>query len=526
MSEEILSDLPKPPEHLSDYAVDVWYKTGIQILKNGRLTESTLGNLQEICFWEEQKRQIRENLQGRYTAHQMELGSGNISSVNTSVLLTNFKAVQDEINDLRVMFGLKAELPEHISNTPEIPDEVFEYLPDDLRDCCDLIEDKRSRDTFLVMALPVLAFHIKNVISELSEGLYRTDYISYVVKSGARTDRDARRAADLAEVLRSHVADKSVPSLVQPQVSLKTHPKRIQKELFQNGGTAMIFEEYMNVAVKTASFDITFYADLIEKSSTRQPLSLTLENDQTRIVIPSVSVSLNGTLQEIKTLVEHLGEEHLTHYSFYLYESGDEWQSYRPTRSSRKLNDSIHSLSGKLFLLYETLSGRTGPIQIEPSGEQWEMIDETFAEKMRLIDELDLTQNLQIANERAVANTMKLISIFTVLRTHLEGQIDLRSSEVLTPRDTDVVAALWLTDTFMKHAIRMYQNLPAMRKQNYRGDRFNRFYGTLPALFDTPDAVEVATYLSIPERTANRYLSDLVDKNKLRKLKRGVYKKI
>jgi len=179
MSEEILSDLPKPPEHLSDYAVDVWYKTGIQILKRGRLTQNNLVNLEEICFWEEQKRQIRENLQGRYTTHQMELGSGNISSVNTSVLLTNFKAVQDEINDLRGMFGLKSELPEHISNTPEIPDEVFEYLPDDLRACCDLIDDKRSRDTFLVMALPVLAFHIKNVRSA-SWGLCRKPWKSWL----------------------------------------------------------------------------------------------------------------------------------------------------------------------------------------------------------------------------------------------------------------------------------------------------------------------------------------------------------
>lgn len=526
MSEEILSDLPKPPGNLSDYGIDIWYKTGIQILKNGRLTRENLANLEEICFWEEQKGRIRENLQGRYSTHQLELGSGNMGSVNTSVLLTNFKAVQDEINDLRVMFGLKPELPEHISNTPEIPEDVFQYLPEDLRACCELIDHKRSRDTFLVMALPVIAFHTKNVVFELSEGLFRTDFISYTVKSGARTDRDARRAADLAEVLRNHAADRSVTALVHPQLSLKTDPVRIQKELFQNGGKALIFEDYMNVAVKTARFDLAFYSDLIEKSSRRQPLSLNLENDQARIVIPSLSASLNGTLQEIRTLVEHLGEEHLTHYSFYLYESDSEWQSYRPSRSSRALNDTISSLSEKLYLLYETLAGRSGPVYIELSREQWEMVDETFAEKMRLIDELDLTRNLQIANERAVANTMKLISVFTVLRTYLEGEIDLRSSEVLTPRDTDVVAALWLTDTFMKHAIRMYQNLPAMRKQNYRGDRFNRFYGTLPALFDTPDAVEIASYLSIPERTANRYLSDLVDKNKLRKLRRGVYKKI
>lgn len=55
-------DLPKPPEHFSDAAVDCWYKTGITLIRNERLSESNLKHLEDICYWEDYKNRIRENL--------------------------------------------------------------------------------------------------------------------------------------------------------------------------------------------------------------------------------------------------------------------------------------------------------------------------------------------------------------------------------------------------------------------------------------------------------------------------------
>ncbi|MEX0945260.1 MAG: hypothetical protein WD513_01100 [Balneolaceae bacterium] len=525
MEDEILIDLPKPPEHFSDSAIDSWYKTGITLLRGDRLRQSNLIHLEEICYWEDYKNRIRENLQGRFTEHQLEISSGNIGNINTSTLLSNYKAIQDEINELRAIFGLKPELPEHISNTPEIPDEVFDNLPGLLRECCDMIEDIRSRDSFLILAIPVLSIHLPNVQFEVADGVFTPNYFTYIVKSQSGIDRYPKKAIDLASVLNKQALKGDVSGFKVPLIALKSNPGKIQREIFQNLGKGLFFEEYMQVAAGMNSFDVQLFFNLIEKSSLKKPMSLSIENDQNRVLIPEISAAINGTMSEIKTMSEQLGEEYLTNFSFYLFESDGEWKSSRPTTRSKKFNQGIDVLSGKMFELNQLLSKKSSPIFIEPTNEQWQMIDETFSEKMNLIEELDLTQNLQIANEKAVTNTLKLASIFTIIRVYLDQQIDLNSVDVLSPNDNDMIAALWLTDTFMKHAIRLYQNLPVMRKESYRGNRFNRFYGTLPAIFDTSEAVEVAGKLSIPDRTANRYLSELLEKNKLVKLRRGVYKK-
>lgn len=526
MEDDLLVDLPKPPEHFSDAAVDSWYKTGITLIRGDRLRESNLKHLEEICYWEDYKNRIRENLQGRFTDHQLEMTSGNIGSINTSVLLPNYRAIQDEINELRAIFGLKPELPEHISNTPEFPSEVFDHLPSLLSECCELIENVRNRDCFLIMALPVLALHLPNVRFEVADGTFTPNVFTYIVKSHSGIDRYPKKAVDLSSILQKRVLEGTTESFVNPVIELKSSSKNIQKTIFQNRGKGLIFEKYMQVAARMESFDFHLFAELIEKSGSQKPMSLSLENDQTRVLVPALSAALNGTMTEVKTFVENMGEGHLTNYSFYLFESGGEWNSSRPTTRSKQFNKKIELFSEKLFELYELLLKKSSPIYIEPTHEQWQMIDDTFSEKMNLIDELDLTQNLQIANENAVTNTLKLASIFTITRVYLDQQIDLNSVDVLSPNDHDIIGALWLTDTFMKHAIRLYQNLPIMRKESYRGNRFNRFFGTLPAIFDTSEAVEIASMLSIPDRTANRYLSELIEKNKLIKLRRGVYKKI
>lgn len=526
MEDDLLVDLPKPPEHFSDAAVDCWYKTGITLIRSERLRESNLKQLEEICYWEVYKNRIRENLQGRFTEHQLEMTSGNIGSINTSVLLMNYRSIQDEINELRANFGLKPELPEHISNTPELPSEVFDHLPSLLSECCKLIENVRNQDCFLIMALPVLALHLPNVRIEVADGTYTPNVFNYIVKSHSGIDRYPKKAVDLSSVLQKHVLEGNAGSFVKPVIELKSSSKSIQKTVFQNRGKGLLFEEYMQVASQMGSFDFALFAKLVESSSTRKPISLTLENEQTRVLIPELSAALNGTMKDVKFFVENMGEGHLTHYSFYLFESDSEWNSSRPTTRTKQFNQKIELFSEKLFELYELLLKKSSPIFIEPTLEQWQMIDDTFSEKKNLIDEIDLTQNLQIANEKAVINTLKLASIFTVTRVYLDQQIDLNSVDVLSPNDHDMIAALWLTDTFMKHAIRLYQNLPVMRKDSYRGNRFNRFFGTLPAIFDTSEAMEIASMLSIPDRTANRYLSELVEKNKLAKLRIGIYNKI
>ncbi|MFH5885438.1 hypothetical protein ACG2F4_14090 [Halalkalibaculum sp. DA3122] len=88
-----------------------------------------------------------------------------------------------------------------------------------------------------------------------------------------------------------------------------------------------------------------------------------------------------------------------------------------------------------------------------------------------------------------------------------------------------MIAALWLADTFIKHAIRLYHILPKATDVDGKGERYRHFYLALPEEFETSRAILVAEGLNIPERTAHRWLSALTGEY-LTRIKRGYYKKM
>ncbi|MDR8390678.1 hypothetical protein NC796_06000 [Aliifodinibius sp. S!AR15-10] len=50
--------------------------------------------------------------------------------------------------------------------------------------------------------------------------------------------------------------------------------------------------------------------------------------------------------------------------------------------------------------------------------------------------------------------------MFTVLRTFRQNPVSLETATSIKPSQSDMTAALWLADTFINHAIRLYHILP------------------------------------------------------------------
>jgi hypothetical protein len=162
------------------------------------------------------------------------------------------------------------------------------------------------------------------------------------------------------------------------------------------------------------------------------------------------------------------------------------------------------------------------PIYIDLTDEQWQQIDDTFADKMQIIEDLDLSSHLHASNNRAAVLALRMASIFTVLRAFEEDANRLTFEDSLTPTAADMKAAILLADNFIKHAFRLFYILPDSGDSNAKGERFNKFMAMLPNKFETAEAYKIAESLEIPERTARRWLSN---ESRLKRIKRGYYKK-
>jgi hypothetical protein len=213
---------------------------------------------------------------------------------------------------------------------------------------------------------------------------------------------------------------------------------------------------------------------------------------------------------------------HFSRYGLYTFDPERTWQSHRPTKKSKALLESVESASTQLQILHQMLEDREDPIYIDLTDEQWQQIDDTFADKMQIIEDLDLSSHLHASNNRAAVLALRMASIFTVLRAFEEDANRLTFEDSLTPTAADMKAAILLADNFIKHAFRLFYILPDSGDSNAKGERFNKFMAMLPDKFETAEAYKIAESLEIPERTARRWLSN---ESSLKRIKRGYYKK-
>jgi len=214
--------------------------------------------------------------------------------------------------------------------------------------------------------------------------------------------------------------------------------------------------------------------------------------------------------------------------SFLVYCGKNEtaWQSHRPDAISRALNAQLEELKNFLSGLNDALLTRDDPLILELTDNQWQMIDDTFAEKMEIIEELALPSELKKANYKAAIYTLKLTLIFSAIRWFDNDPDKITSRDYIVPDDNDVIASLWIADTCLKHAIRAFEQLPVAVQPDAKGNRYHRFYNVLPPAFETSDAVELAGKMNIATRTAKRYLNTLIKENMLRRVRKGEYEKV
>jgi len=311
--------------------------------------------------------------------------------------------------------------------------------------------------------------------------------------------------------------------LKHPIISSSADLSSVYKIMVANKGKAILFDEKYRLIRSGKDYQTEVFRNLVVNSFREKQVSLPNDQNEKVTVIPKLCMSQCASIDDLKDIVELFGEEYLNYFLFYLHDESPDWESARPTDESRQLLQEIEALSGEMYRLNKMCMNREQSLMVDLTYSQWQMIDDTFQEKISIIEDLGLVQQLNGMLVHLSVYVVKMAVLFRMIRS-LEEETDVQNAETLTARDEDVVASLWIIDTLLKHSVRIYQNLPAM-KENIRGDRYTRFYDVLPIIFDTSQALDFASKISLPARTANRYLSTYLENNYLNKLRKGVYYK-
>jgi len=106
--------------------------------------------------------------------------------------------------------------------------------------------------------------------------------------------------------------------------------------------------------------------------------------------------------------------------------------------------------------------------------------------------------------------------IFTSLR---------KDGDILYCDDVDFETCLFLTsEIYLKHSLSMANKLS--KGKNTYGTPIEQFYNLLPHEFCRDELASLEKECKITSRTINNRINALVNDNKIRRVSRGVYKKI
>ena len=516
MGNNLYTKVPEPPEQLGAESRKTWYMAGLNLVKEGRFTDDAYQQLEDLCYWEEQKLATLDKLR----AVELTPGSPPIK-MTRSVALKNLKTIKAEIDRLRSDLNLEQEESAWISESQPISDEAYKSIPDSLSACCDLFSDASKRDLFLLTSLPALAAYVPGVLAEHADGFYDASLNLFLIDSSGTAESTFKKVLRYLDAApeKNAAEEATYPRLFKSYKSASSH--------YSNQA---LTEIQLPAAVYEANSEMQWEADSDIREFMMQAFENTLRAKSSAPVnnpfIAPMSGCILGDLNRYRDFWSACSAD--TNASFLLYLSGGEpvWQSHRPDTASRALVRGLDTLKSDMLQITGELSARQEPLVIELSEGQWQMIDDTFAEKMEIIEELGLPAELQKTNYNAAVYALKLAVIFSVMRQNDTDPGMLSTLEFLVPDDQDVIAALWIADTCLKHAIRVFEQLPIETEPDAKGERYHKFYNVLPPAFETAEAVELAEKMNIANRTAKRYLNTLIDEQKLTRIRKGQYEKI
>lgn len=442
---------------------------------------------------------------------------------------------------------------EFLMNMPMLPDEVFDKLPEILKQGAAVFQDRRERDVFLTGALSIISGCMRNVV-----GLYRAkehfaNLFVFIIAPAA----SGKGSLTFAKVLGDKFHDKLVAESLEQQkvykIELQEYKRKINdkkqdtselappeeppfKVLFipANNSSARVIqhlkegdEQGIFCETEADTMGAVFkqdwgsYSDLLRKAFHHEPISYSRKTNKEWVEIkkPRLSVALAGTPGQVENLIKSAEDGLFSRFIFYTFKSEIVWVKASDTMNGINLTAHFEQLSDTVLQFVGFLETYE-KINFKLSQIQWDKLNE-FGENCLNSLATFVSEDLSSTSKRLGLILYRVAMVITALRYFDNGEI----SNEYNCTDEDFEIALSLVKVYQDHSVFMFKELP---KQATVTDKLlKQFFDKLSTSFRRKEAITLAeAELGIKERTADLYLSKLVAFKWIEKTRNGIYQKI
>ncbi len=442
---------------------------------------------------------------------------------------------------------------DYLKNTPIIPDEIYNLLPDLLQSGAMAFKDIRERDVFLTGALAILSGCIPDV-----KGLYHQQFVypnlfSFIIAPAASGkgalkfskclgdsyhDRLIKESNEDFQNYKTEMNEykanmysrkKGEPTVDPPEqppfkvlyIPANSSYAKILSHLMQNNECGIICETEADTMGNVLKQEWGSYSDMLRKAFHHERLSSSKKtnNEFNEVKKPRLSVALSGTPNQVTGLIASSEDGLFSRFLFYAYKVEQQWHDVSPYAGELNLTDHFKNLSEKVFEMITYLIQY--PTYVELTKEQWGKLNETCSDMLTEVTTF-IAEDAGSIVKRLGLILFRICMIFSALR---KFELKNKSNSVYCT-ESDFEIALRLVQIYLQHTLLMYQNLPK-QNDNYTfrfGDNKRKFFESLPSEFKRAEAIELAGQFNLSIRSVDKLLKELTGKY-LSQPQYGIYKK-
>jgi hypothetical protein len=428
------------------------------------------------------------------------------------------------------------------------PDSIFNELPSFLKRVTEVATSSEERDILLLGSIVSISTCLPKfwgmydgkkcfpnlflfVTAQASAGKGRLSFCKELVKPVHKALRE--EAANLKQIYELEMVEYNAKKGKEEGIEKPARPAErmlfipannsttgVFQLLFDNNGSGLIFETEGDTLAQAFKSDYGNYSDGFRKAFHHETISYYRRTDREYVDIerPCLSTVLSGTPKQVSALIPSAENGLFSRFIFYYMNVHLVWKDVFADPSNGGLDEHFSELSKEFYALYKFLMEQE-EIQFSFTPEQQQRFNEFFSKIQEQYTSI-LGSDYMATVRRLGLIAFRISMVLTALRIIDDKSI--RKQLICT--DHDFQNSLDMITVLVQHSSKVFSELPLDPQPNKKHRR-DHFLEALPSSFNRQKYLEVARVLNIPERSVERYITDLCRTNKLKRLKKDEYAK-
>ena len=323
----------------------------------------------------------------------------------------------------------------------------------------------------------------------------------------------------------------------------------ILQNIMDANGTGLICETEADTIASAISSEYGHWSDTLRKAFDHDRLSYNRRTDQEYREVKRIflAVLLSGTPAQVRALIPSAENGLFSRFLFMKVDIPAKWHNVF-SKAKRTIDEEMEAIGKRVFRIHQhlvaskSMKPKTGQSYsndilfelTDAQGEQFNKYFESLVEEYKNMLGRDFVASIY----RLGLSTFRIAMVLSIARleeTLSESPTTSISENATTSiicRDEDLDNAITIADTLMQHAAKIFATLmPNKEEDGTLGIKLSpkseRLFENLPDKFNRQTVLSIGKKLGIPQRTAEKYVGEYVNKHGLcKRTGNGEYEKV